>query len=229
MKKEYKAVVFDLDGTLYESHRFPLYLILRDPLHMRLLGSERVSRKKIQGQHFKTAEAYYDELFKIMGDNAGVKWEKASKWFWDRYMPNMIRIIRTHYTARHHAKQLIDKLRSRGIKLAVLSDYAMVNEKLVAAGYQPTWFDGVYEAPAVGGLKPCPETFRNVCGLLDVDPKDALMIGDKMRTDGGAMTIGMDFMHVINKEDKRGAKKTDPSGAQSQDLLWSEILRYFGV
>ena len=46
-EKNLKAIVFDLDGTLYESRHFPLRLILADPLHIGMLGAERKCRKKL--------------------------------------------------------------------------------------------------------------------------------------------------------------------------------------
>ena len=41
-----KAIIFDLDGTLYESRHFPLRLILADPLHICTLAAERKCRKQ---------------------------------------------------------------------------------------------------------------------------------------------------------------------------------------
>ena len=38
------AVIFDLDGTLYDNKRLPLRLILADPLNVLTLAAERKAR-----------------------------------------------------------------------------------------------------------------------------------------------------------------------------------------
>ena len=47
-----KAVIFDLDGTLYNKKGLPLRLIAADVPHMFMLGNERKSRKELMGRWF---------------------------------------------------------------------------------------------------------------------------------------------------------------------------------
>lgn len=62
-----KAVIFDLDGTLYEPRFFPLRLILADPGNILKLAAERRCRRQLQGRCFGSGDEYYDELFLLMG------------------------------------------------------------------------------------------------------------------------------------------------------------------
>ena len=40
-----KAVIFDLDGTLFDKKNLPLNLIMADPLYALVLKNERTARK----------------------------------------------------------------------------------------------------------------------------------------------------------------------------------------
>jgi HAD superfamily hydrolase (TIGR01549 family) len=169
--------------------------------------------------YFPSAEACYDELFKVMADSQPTEIEKARKWFWQNYMPLMVKVLGKHFTLRPHAKELLEALRAKGIRTAVLSDYGMAREKLEAIGCSPDWFDEVLESPAIGGLKPCKETFLNACKALGVEPGEALMVGDKVSTDGGALEAGMRFVHILKKE-----KLRDKGGVSCNEMLWDEFV-----
>lgn len=222
--KEYKAVVFDIDGTLYDQKNLPVYLILSDIPGMMLLSSERKCRKTLSGKAFASSQEYYDALFALIAKDRGVSVEKVSDWFWNRYMPKMVKVIRKHFPAREKLKELIDSFKAKGMKVAVFSDYAMAQQKLAALGCNPSWFDAVLEAPSVGGLKPCAESFRNVCRNLSCDCSTVLMIGDKVSTDGGAMDAGMDFIHIIRDESKR-----TPGELNYTQMTWSQLLQEAGL
>lgn len=188
-----KAIIFDIDGTLYESRHFPIKLILADPLHIGLLARERICRKRLQGKFFEEKGGYYEALFNEMSSNP----EKCRKWFYESYMPSQVDIIRKSMPKRKHLKELMATLRKQGIKIAILSDYAMAAEKLSACGLEPSDFDAVWESPDLGGLKPCKEVFVRACAELGTEPSETLMVGDKLSTDGGSMAIGMPFIHIV--------------------------------
>lgn len=219
-----KAIIFDLDGTLYESRHFPLRLILADPRNIFKLAAERKCRKRLKGRCFESGDDYYDALFNLMGKGNADRAQRCREWFWRRYMPNQVRIIREDFYKRPQLKDLMLKLRRDGYRTAVLSDYAMAAEKLAACGLGGILFNGVWESPELGGLKPCPQVFRKTCSLLGVKPEETLMIGDKVSTDGGALEAGLEFIHLIEKEKDRGKH-----GPLYKDMLWSEILEQFKV
>ena len=217
-----RAVIFDIDGTLYRPNHFALRLIASDPFHICMLARERICRKRLQGREFACSKDYYDTLFSLMGRGSSRRAERCRKWFWEIYLPAQVRIIREQFKARPHIVELILKLRKDGWLVAVLSDYGLAAEKLKACGLENLHFDAVLESPDAGGLKPCPRTFLNVCEHLGIEPQNALMIGDKVSTDGGALDAGLQFIHLIEKESQRGC-----DGPAVNDMLWSEILDFF--
>lgn len=222
----FKALIFDLDGTLYEPRHFALRLILSDPLHIGMLAAERKCRKKLRERHFDTASDYYDELFLMMGGGSAEKATKCREWFYRSYMPSQVRIIREKFSPRPHLKELLAALRSEGIRTTVLSDYCFTAEKLSAIGLSAKDFDAVWESPQLGGLKPRSEVFKAVCEALGTAPEETAMVGDRADTDGGATEAGLTFFHII-KEDSKTKEKRLPESRLNKELTWNQFLKLY--
>lgn len=222
---ELKALIFDLDGTLYEPRHFPLRLILADPLRIGMLAAERKCRKLLRDKHFDNASDYYDALFLLMGKGSAAKAGKCRSWFYGSYMPSQVRIIREVFGSRPHLKELLSALRSEGIKTAVLSDYCFAEEKLEAIGLSAEDFDAVWESPQLGGLKPRVEVFANACKALSVSPEEAAMVGDRADTDGGAVNAGLGFFHIVKQKAPENEKSL-PEG-RLREMEWNEFLKLF--
>lgn len=214
-----KAVVFDLDGTLYDSRRLPWHLIVSDLSNVLTLRAERKARKRIAGQDFGDAIKVYRSLFQDISDQRDKTMAHIEKWYFDAYMPLMVRVLEKYYVARPFVKEVFDALRSQGIRVAVFSDYGQVEAKLEAIGIHPSWVDAVFDAPTMGGLKPAPTSFVKVAEALGVSPSETLMIGDRMDTDGaGAIACGMNFIHLVLPH-----KKAVPEGTAYREMSWEEI------
>lgn len=184
-----RAVIFDLDGTLYDStglHRLVALKELSRLAFCRLLH-ERRARKELAGKDFGSKIAFEKTFFgKVSRD-----------WYFGTYLPDMVSILRERFHPREGLESLLEEIRSAGVKTAVFSDYGFVREKLDALGIDQRLFDGLYDAASLGGLKPCRESFLKVTDSLGVRPEEALMIGDRTDTDGaGALSCGMQFVHL---------------------------------
>ena len=241
-EKNLKAIIFDLDGTLYESRHFPLRLILSDPLHICMLAAERRCRKQLCDRHFDKASDYYDALFSLMGKGSAERAERCKRWFYGTYMPLQVRIIRDKFCPRPQLREFISDLRARGLKIAVLSDYCFTAEKLAAIGLSEADFDAVWESPALGGLKPREEVFLNACKALGAAPSETLMIGDKATKDGGALRAGLWFIHLVNPDRKHPKSPATPNAEMDPartgtpetktesapvEMAWNELLLNF--
>ena len=192
------AVIFDLDGTLYDKSGLPLHLILADMLHINILKAERKARHVLAGCFFDTEQAYYAALYYKMSCLTKVTETGARNWCEQRYMPNMVRILKKHYRLFSWVEELMKELKGQQIKIAVLSDYGCVKERLEAIGFQLEWADLAIDAPSLGGLKPCREVFEKVLNLLGTTADNTLMVGDRDDTDGaGAAACGMRFVKII--------------------------------
>ena len=191
-----KAVIFDLDGTLYDKRGLVRRLMWSQVCHGRLfmLGHERAVRKALKGRHFDSEEAFYEAFFARFQHP-----DAARKWYFETYMPDTIAILRRSYHIAPWVAEMLGSLRSDGVKIAVFSDYGCVREKLEALGFDPAWADYLFDAPALGGLKPCRESFEKICHQMGVQPSECLTVGDRDDTDGeGARSVGMPFVKVID-------------------------------
>lgn len=190
-----KAVIFDLDGTLYDNSKIAKSIIIRSLLNLRILSSERKCRHKMAGNFYGSDGQTYPELFKRMSEMAGCTPAKAEKWFWDTYMPLQVKVLKQTCHRKPWVDATLSELKASGIKVACFSDYGMVKEKLEALGIDCGQFDFIADAPSLGGLKPCKEGFLAVAKELGVSPEDALVVGDREDTDGvGAKLSGMQFI-----------------------------------
>lgn len=196
-----KAIIFDLDGTLYDNSRLPFRLIIRSLGKLRILKSERTSRKILAGVHFNSPDEFYRKHFDTMSHICGKSPEKVEKWYHECYLPLMTHILTKKCTCKPNTVETLKKLRKNGIKTAVLSDYECVKERLMAVDIDPDLFDICIDAPTTGGLKPDKSSFLHIADMFGIEPDDVLVVGDRPDTDGeGARNAGMKLL-LVNKKD----------------------------
>ena len=126
-------------------------------------------------------------------------------------MPLMGRQIARHCKPREGVVARLQALRRDGVRLAILSDYGFIREKLDALGIDPGLFEALLDAPSLGGFKPSPDVFRAACQCLDCAPQDAIMVGDRPDTDGGSEAVGVRFLNIkdIMSKEKPSISGTD--------------------
>lgn len=192
------AVIFDLDGTLYDNKRLPIRLVLADIPNMFVLATERKARKALMGIDYGDASRTYDALFAKMAElKKSLTVEKARRWYQDRYMPAQVALLAMYYTPRPCVDELLNTLKDAGIKTLLYTDYGHAKEKLEALNIDPAMFDIIASAPKMGGLKPCKESITRLLEQNGLNPESCLMVGDRDDTDGAAaQSVGMRFYNV---------------------------------
>ena len=199
--KNIDAVIFDLDGTLYNRRGFIPRLIVRLLPTLPYLIRERLTRRALSGKNYGSERAFRDAFF--------CKNARFERWYDQKEMPAMVDILSRHHHSEAWARELITELRRRDIKIAVYSDYDAAPAKLRALGYQLSDFDLIISASEVGGLKPAKESMEQVIKRLGEvlqtqrEPSSALtadrvlVVGDRDKTDGAsARAVGARFMLV---------------------------------
>lgn len=194
------VVFFDLDGTLYDNRCLKFLMPLgafrsgRPLRSLRLMAAERRCRHILAGKAGGTVG--YDTLFGLISERTRIAPAQVGEWFYGNYMPLMVELIRRRCRVREGVVERIESLRREGVRVAILSDYGFIKEKLDALGIDPGLFEALLDAPSLGGLKPSPDVFRGACQCLGCSPQEALMVGDRPDTDGGSEALGMKFVHI---------------------------------
>lgn len=194
--KDIDAVIFDLDGTLYNKRGFIPRLIVRLLPTLPYLIRERLTRRALCGKSYGSERGFRDAFF--------CKNARFERWYDQREMPAMVDILSRHHHSEAWARELIAELRRRDIKIAVFSDYDAAPEKLRALGYQLSDFDVIVSASELGGLKPAKESIEGVVERLraiepKITPERVLIVGDRDKTDGAsARAIGAKYMRITN-------------------------------
>ncbi len=200
---QYKAVIFDLDGTLYDNTKLPGYVVVHSLCHLRYLYSERLCRHHMSGRFYGTKGATYKELFRRISAAAHKSEDKVQKWYWNEYMPLQVNMLERHFHKKSWVDGTLSSLRAKGIKLACFSEYSFIREKLKAIDISPDSFDLLVDAPTAGGCKPCRKAFLYIADKLECAPEEILMVGDREDTDGaGAEAANMGFVLVPKNDTK---------------------------
>jgi HAD superfamily hydrolase (TIGR01509 family) len=178
---DFRAVLFDMDGVLLES--FEAWLSLMNAT-ARYFGHPPVTREHFQSvygqptsadvvayfpdQTVESVEAYYDEHFH---EHAG-----ASK-------------------MNAEAAPVIDALKDRGLGVAVITNTpsSLARQMLTAARLEPDIIVGGSDVPKA---KPAPDIIFRACELLDVEPWDALVVGDSRFDKQAAAAAGSPFVGI---------------------------------
>lgn len=194
--KDVSLVVLDLDGTLYRKPRMAWYMIRSQWRHLPSLAAERRYRRLLRRRlALNTANT----------PAMTVTREFSDKWYNESYLPAMVRVIARHYKAEPWVQPLLDDCHTRGIKVALLSDYEAAVDKLRVLRLNPDDFDCILSTGDLGTIKPDPGLgdmlLRHLYPAGDMpDPfpwQHALFIGDRQDTDGMlAHALGAQFMQV---------------------------------
>jgi putative hydrolase of the HAD superfamily len=100
------------------------------------------------------------------------------------------------------AQALLEALRSRGLRTGVVAnawpDPARVFRGDVERYGLAPWLDAQVWSDEVGARKPDPAIFREALSRLEVEPEDAMYVGDRVDTDvEGAAAVGMATVQAL--------------------------------
>jgi putative hydrolase of the HAD superfamily len=171
-----KAVLFDLDGTLYDRDSLAVALFYGQyaafATELRGVSRERFLRDvhAMDDHGHGVKETGYPELVQTWGLEAALA-ERLLTHFW----ANFDRHCRLDATTR----DTLDELRRRGMKLGVVTNgpSAMQRHKLALLGLEHA-FDAVVVSGEEGVRKPDEEIFRRALARCGVAAHEAVFVGD---------------------------------------------------
>lgn len=218
--EDFDAVIFDFDGTLYENHGIAKKLIKTSPFDMLTMLAERKTRKQLKGVYCGSESSFLEIYSKTLSSKSILTAKNAEKWYKNRFMKLIIFVLEKYYYARPKVNELFENLKNAGKKVAVLSDYNNVAERMNALKISTEKVDQLYASEQLGGLKPATQIFEKLCKKLEVQPSRVLVVGDRADTDGqGAKSSNMLFIQIKTKK-TQNLSDTDDYPV----LLWEDFL-----
>ncbi len=179
----YKALLFDLDGTLLNTNE----LIIESFLH--ILG------EKFPGKYDREA------VLPFLGPSLKETFDSI-----DPTMTEMLMASYREWNVRNHdamvtpfdgVVETLQKLKEQGYKIAIVSTKRreMIEKGLGLINCEKL-FDTIVGLEDITNTKPDPEPILLALKQLDVKPKDALMIGDNYHDIVGGQRAGTDTAAV---------------------------------
>lgn len=193
-----RGVLFDLDGTLYRQAPLRALMALElctlpltNPLtgwrQLRVVSEYRRAQEVLRERGTATGQ---DAQCQLAATAAGVTAVEARRVVDEWMVRRPLKYLRRLRAAG--LDRTFDWLASRGVPVGVLTDYPAL-DKLRALGLRDR-FSTVLCAtdPEIGSFKPHPRGFLLACERWGLEPRQVLMVGDRVEVDAaGAAAAGM--------------------------------------
>jgi len=184
-----QAVLFDLDGTLLDRSAS-----LRDFVTWQVQGmlvSEIENKEKYIARFIEldaNGSVWKDKVYETLIDEFSI-----DNWTPNELLSTYEQCFCAFSKPRHGAVEAVKTLRSRGAKIALVSNgKSPFQERNFRSLGIADLFDAVVISEAVGLRKPDKEIFYLACDLLNVETSGSVFVGDSIESDiEGANNAGI--------------------------------------
>lgn len=210
LKGPIRAVLFDVDGTLY--HQMPLRFLMALELSLQLIVQRSYRAAACQWRllsHFRhvreelrhlgaatmpLAELQYVETAKRIGATPDEVKEIVTKWMYQRPLKYL-------GLCRYRGlKAFLAFLNDNGIPIGVFSDYPVADKLRTLGLSQSVTITLCATDPEINAFKPHPKGFQVACSLLAMSPEEVLYVGDRLETDAvGSAAAGMPCALLVGR------------------------------
>jgi phosphoglycolate phosphatase len=201
-KRRIAGVVFDLDGTLYalRARQWWMTVALWRWQDLRVLRHLLPTRSWMRSRSFDNRETFYAAFCEELGRRSGISPQQAGSWYESRFLNRFVQLLAKRARVRPGLLALLARLRKNGVKLAVVSDYGYVRERLAALNIPMDAFDELCSSEDYGVLKPSPRPLTALAEAWGLDPKYVVMIGDREDLDrASAVAAGTEFLGISDR------------------------------
>ncbi len=184
MSKNFKAVLFDLDGTLINSLHD-----IADSMN-RVLASKGYKTHDYDAYRYFIGNGLKNLVRKSLPDNEQSERNVTNLFeeLLQEYEQNLLRKTRLY----QGIPDLLDALTERNMRMGVLSNKADALTKAIAATLLSGWkFDAILGASEAFPRKPDPASALHLSQLLDCPPQSVLYVGDTSIDMKTAVAAGM--------------------------------------
>jgi HAD superfamily hydrolase (TIGR01549 family) len=175
------AVTFDMDGTLYDARPVRRAFALGNLFALRLVRVGLRAREELRGRCFDDGEAFFAEHARLVAERVERPVDEVRARLEELLGPRLCRALK-RVGPRADARAVLEALAARGLKLALISDYA-TEDKIEALGLSDLPWSAQISADALGALKPNGRAFARAANLLGLPPARIMHVGDRVDTD----------------------------------------------
>ena len=209
---KYKAILFDLDGTLLplEQDEFVKQYFVE---LIKVMGSFQIEEKELMSAIWDGTSAmvvndgssYNEEVFwNVFIDKTKLEKEKV-KPVLDAFYTNEFDNVKSCASNNKHARKVIELAHKNGRKVVLATNPLFPLDaqltRLNWVGLKKEDFDLITSYESEKYCKPNPNYYREICERIHVAPEDCLMIGnDELEDMYAATSIGMDAYLVTDHE-----------------------------
>lgn len=235
----YKAALFDLDDTLTKSNlvydkalRYAAaYLASRYSLDLDEFFNLTKEKYALVARNFPTVHTRHSRilLFRLALDEMVGRYDhsllpEVEDMYWDYFLENL--------EVYDGVEETLNTIRNSGLKLAIVSDgsLSLRIRKAKAAGILQ-YFDEVIASEEVIFEKPFSAIFTLALSRLNVETKDAVMLGNHLKNDiRGAQMVGIKA-GLFDPEEDGNVEGRDDSTINPDFVIqkFPEILPYLGI
>lgn len=217
-----KGVIFDLDGTLYYLRKTRVRLTISLWRWIGVIRHVGSARSAVRHKTYRDKSALQTAFAEELGRRAKMSAEEAGRWYEEVFFKTFVELLDRKAKPRPGLLPFLGELKSRGVKLAVVSDLGRVDERLKVLGISPEAFDVTLCSEACGELKPSPTSFLSVAQQWGIDPRNIVVVGDRVDRDAHAATAAaMQCIIIDNHAPTRGHRRV---GSESL-LSWNDASR----
>jgi len=211
MSRDFDAIAFDLDGTLYPNYRLNVRLLPFLLRHWPLLAAFGKTRDRIRAEQEKDPSACNDDFYgyqaRLTAERLNAQPElvrdKIDRLIYRGWEPLFLRI-----KLLPHVTEMLTELKAAGFKLGMLSDFPP-QAKLENLGIAGFW-DAALCSEATGALKPATRPFACLAEALGCAPQRILYVGNSYRYDVlGAKRAGMKTALLTGQRANRAKPAAD--------------------
>lgn len=216
-----KLVVFDLDGTLYDRKQIKGMLIKKHLFSLRKLSKyNKIRKHALVGCDYNSFADLQSQTATLLANNNGAIIPVWKNWLAQKFYP-------TFYASFPKIKpatgvnELFNHIASCGVKIAVVSDYGKVEDRLKDLKIDSLLVDFCWGLEEDGLLKPNVKVGTTLLEKFNLKASQLLFIGDREDTDEQlALDMGAEFLGVYF-----GNKKSKKSSWNSWEITMKHLLR----
>ena len=183
-----KSVIFDLDGTLYPESSLNLLMFFDFLKNIKFFLAFKRVRKEIRllqrrlnipSNRNELVSMEVEMLANYLGFNPNKCEFLLNKIYYGDSFRNKFRNLKP-YSGVYN---LIYTLKSKGIKLGVMSDFPIANRVSNLLGIEDSFWDILYSSEDTGYLKPNKIAFLRIVDELGIDNSHILYVGNSYEYD----------------------------------------------